>query len=167
MRPQGSAAELERRRYRALQLYRSKRYGLREIARRLDCDPASVHRWTKSWKQGGKNALRAKKSSGRTAQMSSVKLRKLEKILLKGAMNNGFATEFWTLKRIRQVIKREFDVSYHISHVWRLMQEIGWSCQIPERRATQRDEEAIKNWLLHTWPDLKKSPRILWAPGFP
>jgi transposase len=140
---------------------------LREIARRLDCDSASVHRWITAWEEGGKRALKAKKSSGRPPQISSSQLSKLEKILLRGAMNNGFATELWTLKRIRQVIKREFDVSYHISHVWRLMQEIGWSCQIPERRAIQRDEEAIKDWLLHTWPDLKKSPRTFRPPGLP
>lgn len=167
MRPPGTASELERRRYRALELYRQQKLSLREISRHLNCSPSSVHRWVSEWKKRGRLGLRPKASQGRPAQISTSQLRKLEKILSKGAMSNGFATELWTLKRIRRIIRREFGVSYHISHVWRLMQETGWSCQIPERRAIQRDEEAIKDWLLHTWPDLKKSPRTFWPPGLP
>lgn len=141
MRPPGTASELERRRYRALELYRKNKLSLREISRHLHCGCSSVHRWIVEWRKHGRAGLRSKAATGRPAQMSPAQLRKLEKVLAKGAMQNGFATECWTLKRIRQVIKREFNVSYHISHVWRLMQEIGWSCQIPERRAIQRDEK--------------------------
>jgi transposase len=167
MRPLGTASELERRRIRALTLYRKEKIALREIARRLDCSASSVHRWVAEWKRHGSAGLRPKAVAGRPAQISPSQLRKLERVLSKGAMNNGFATEFWTLMRIRQVIKREFGVSYHISHVARILEKIGWSCQIPERRAIQRDEEAIRDWLLHRWPTLKKSPRSFSPLGLP
>ncbi|WP_158598081.1 winged helix-turn-helix domain-containing protein [Noviherbaspirillum saxi] len=34
------------------------------------------------------------------------------KLLLQGAVANGFATELWTLQRIAEVIEREFGVAY-------------------------------------------------------
>src|SRR6266487_1191540 len=40
----------------------------------------------------------------------------------------------------------------------RLLRRLGWSCQVPERRALQRDEQAIVHWKRHKWPAIKKSP---------
>ena len=70
----------------------------------------------------------------------------------------GYSTELWTLQRIALLIEKEFGVHYHIGHVWKLMShELGWSCQKPERRATERDEEAIERWKKKTWPAIKKN----------
>ncbi|MFD9824974.1 helix-turn-helix domain-containing protein [Streptomyces violascens] len=30
--------------------------------------------------------------------------------------------------------------------MWRLLKRHGWSCQVPVRRAMERDEEAIEVW---------------------
>lgn len=35
---------------------------------------------------------------------------------------------------------------------------MGFSCQCPAGRASQRDEEAIRQWHLKRWPMLKKCP---------
>lgn len=54
--------------------------------------------------------------------------------------------------------------SLHPRGGWKLLRcDLGWSCQKPERRALQRDEEAIARWKRYTWPRIKKSPR----PGGP
>jgi len=39
----------------------------------------------------------------------------------------------------------------------RLLREAGWGWQQPIERATQRNEEAIKQWSLERWPSIKKS----------
>jgi transposase len=65
----------------------------------------------------------------------------------------------WTCERIGEVIRREFGVKYDPSHISRLMRQCGWSVQKPERRAIQRDEEAIAEWRNERWPELKKKPR--------
>jgi len=41
----------------------------------------------------------------------------------------------------------------------RLLREAGWSWQQPIERATQRNEEALKEWSLERWPAIKKSRR--------
>ncbi|WP_145278383.1 helix-turn-helix domain-containing protein [Tautonia plasticadhaerens] len=43
-----------------------------------------------------------------------------------------------------RVIEEEFGVCYHKAHVGRLPPELGWTPQVPVRRAIQRDEEAIR-----------------------
>src|SRR3972149_5524339 len=70
----------------------------------------------------------------------------------------GYDTDLWTLKRIARVIRREFKVSYHPSHVWKVLGQLGWSCQRPEKRARERNEKAIARWLRYRWPQIKKRP---------
>ena len=67
--------------------------------------------------------------------------------------------EVWTARRVAEVIHRTFGVSYHRDHVSRLLREAGWSRQQPVQRATQRDEQAIKDWYERRWPAIKKSGR--------
>ncbi len=62
----------------------------------------------------------------------------------------------WTCARIALVIEEEFGVRYHKAHVGRLLKELGWTPQIPIRRAIQRDESAIQRWRAEVWPDLRK-----------
>lgn len=162
MRPIGSAASLEKRRRRAVQLARQGT-GIREVAREVRASPGAVHRWIQDWKQHGDAALAAKPTPGRPRKLTAKQRDKLQKRLLAGAMACGFPNELWTLKRIARLIRKEFAVRYHPSHLWRVLRACGWSCQVPERRAIQRDEEAIAHWMRHQWPALKKSAKA-WRP---
>ena len=63
-----------------------------------------------------------------------------------------YRTDLWTLKRIAEVIRRHFGTTYHPNHVWRLLVGMNWSCQKPERRALQRNEEAVERWKRSRWP---------------
>jgi transposase len=84
-------------------------------------------------------------------------------LLLKGARAYGFPNELWTLKRIAAVIQVEFGVRFHPSHVWKILRNRGWSCQVPERRPIQRDERASAHGQRDKWPAIKKSPKT-WSP---
>jgi transposase len=81
---------------------------------------------------------------------------KLVRVLKRGARKNGYATELWTLARVAEVIEKHFGVSYHPGHVWRVLRSLGWTNQKPERRARERDEEAIAAWRAGEWPRIKK-----------
>ncbi|MFF4121883.1 winged helix-turn-helix domain-containing protein [Streptomyces sp. NPDC001714] len=45
-----------------------------------------------------------------------------------------------------------------------LLHRIGWSVQVPARKATERDEAKIAAWKDEQWPAIKGGPRT-WAPG--
>jgi transposase len=57
-----------------------------------------------------------------------------------GAEAHGFKGELWTRKRVAVLILREFGVRYHPGHVSKLLKDLGWSSQEPERRASQHNE---------------------------
>lgn len=163
MRPYGSQQNLERRRLKAVALLTS---GLNptEVARRVSATIRSVFRWQQTNTESGERALAAKPVPGRPRKLKEGECQKLLEILLEGALAYGFPNEFWTLRRIARVIQKEFGVKYHPSHVWKILRRLRWSCQVPERRAIQRDEEAIKQWKRYKWPAIKKKVRKTWCP---
>ena len=132
--------------------------GVREVARLVDAAPSSVSRWKQELEQGGLEALRAQPHPGRSPRLTAEHKQQLEQILLRGAPAAGFPTDLWTLARVAEVIEREFGVKYHPGHVWHILRGMGWSCQKPERRARERDEEAIRQWREKKWVQVKKKP---------
>ena len=90
--------------------------------------------------------------------MNAAERAKLGKLLIAGAVVNGFPTELWTLARIAKLIKREFGHPFSTVHVWRIIRGLGFSNQRPTGRAVQRDEAAIVEWKTKRWPALKKAP---------
>jgi transposase len=162
MRPYGSPKTLEERRRKAVALLRED-FSLHEVARRVNCHASSVMRWRNAMKKGGAEALRPKPASGRPCRLTRRQKERLVVLLLKGAMAHGYRTELWTTLRIAELIRRHMGVLYHRNHVAKLLHELGWSHQKPERRAIERDEEAIARWKRIVWPRVKKTPRG-WEP---
>ena len=158
MRRKGSPEELERRRYRALQLLKGG-YDAGEVARRVGVDRRSVRRWKAAYREGGDQALKARVVSGRPPKLSAIQQEELETALLAGPEAAGFATDLWTCPRVRELIRKRFGVRYHVDHMGRLLHTLGWSPQRPQRRAVERDEEKIQGWVKKTWPGIKKKPR--------
>jgi transposase len=164
MRPHGTGAQLENRRRRAVALLRQGKT-FRSVASAVASSLSSVVRWYRAFRKNGRKALQPKLIPGRPPRLHKTQIRRLKMILLRGPGAIGYSTELWTLQRIAQLIEKEFGVRYHIGHVWKVMsQELGWSCQKPERRAIQRDEKAIERWKKTTWPAIKKN-RTTWGPS--
>lgn len=130
-----------------------------EVARRLGVKRQSVSDWARRLAEanGAVGKLKAK-PLGRPKHLDAGQCQALRRMLLEGALAAGFATELWTIKRVRAVIKREFRVVYSSTGAWELLRSLGFTPQKPERRAIQRDERAITQWKQKTWPTLKKTP---------
>jgi transposase len=147
--------ELERRRRRAARLLES---GVpqAEVARRVGATRTSVSRWERLRQEGGLEALKRPKRFGRPRRLSDAQCEELIEQLKAGALAAGFATELWTLPRIRTLIEQHFAVKLTEPSVWRLLGALGWSVQRPSGQARQRDEKAIRTWKARRWPELKK-----------
>jgi transposase len=118
----------------------------------------TVYTWKKVLDESGIDGLRAMVDVGRPGQLSPADFKWLDAALRQGAQAHGFGTELWTLKRVGEIIKRQFGVVFSDVHVWRLLGSMGFSSQKPERRAIERDEEAVRTWRRKTLPALKKKP---------
>jgi transposase len=155
-RPRRDFVALKRRRRRAVRLFQ-KKVKQAEVARLLEVSRQSVSRWYKEWKRGGADALKGAGRAGRKPKLEEAQILMIEQDLLKGARAQGFATELWTLKRVAIVIERVTGVRYHPGHVWRILRRrLGWTVQLPAKRARERSEEAVANWIKTTWPAIKK-----------
>ena len=154
----GSRKDAERRRLQAMSLL-EQGYCQSEVARQIGVTAGAVSQWVKAYQRDGPGALKAKVHCGPKPKLSKPQMQRLEQLLLKGARHHGFATELWTLARIVEVIRQHFEVTYDPSGVWHLLKRMGWSCQKPERRARERNDQAVVAWRKENWPRIKKRPQ--------
>ena len=157
MRPLGSPQELERRRLRAIEMLQQG-LGPSEVARTLGVDRRSVRRWRAAMDEEGPQGVAAHPASGRPPLLSTAQKKKLERVLRRGAQAAGYETDLWTCPRIAQVIEDRLGVQYHVDHVCRLLHKLGWSPQRPQRKAIERDEAGIRQWVKQQWTSIKKKP---------
>lgn len=156
MRPQGSPAELERRRLRAIALLAQ---GLlpHEVAERVGVDRRSVRRWKRAYRRRGREGLKARPVPGRPPKLTAAQRRTLVRWILRGPEAFGFPTVLWTCQRIVQLIRQCFHVTYHPDHVGRLLRACGFTPQRPQRTAKERNDRRVRLWLQHEWPRIKKN----------
>jgi len=127
------------------------------VAREVGAARSSVSRWNAALEKGGMEALRARKAPGLTPRLTPRQKDRLVRILLRGPRKSGYRTELWTCPRVAAVIERVFAVKYHPAHVWKILHEqLGWTCQMPEHQAREKDDEAIQRWREEDWPRIKK-----------
>ena len=156
MRPHGSAAELEARRMKALDLIRQG-WQVKDVAEALGVTATTVSTWKN--KPGGKRALKAKPQHVPQCRLDARQKQQLRAILLQGAIAAGFPTQLWTTRRVAQVVHEKFDIEYNPDHLGRILHDLGFSCQKPERQAHEQDESAVDSWRAEAWPRIKKGAK--------
>lgn len=136
-----------------------------EIARRSRVTRMSVNRWRRAWQAGGTAALASKGPGGPKCKLTDEQVNLLQEALDAGPAAHGWTQDQrWTLARIAEVIGELFSVSYTPAGAHVLLHRIGWSVQMPTRRAAERDEQQIDLWRAEVWPQVE-TPRRTWAPG--
>jgi transposase len=118
----------------------------------------TVYTWKRVLEEGGIDALRAMPGRGRPGRLDEQQLQGLGRMLVGKPTDHGVGTELWTLKRVGALIERHFDVKFGQTQIWRILGGLGFSAQKPERRAIERDEDAVQTWKRTTWSGLKKKP---------
>jgi transposase len=118
-RPLGTPAELERRRRRAVELM-DQGESPSTIARILGVGRPSLDRWRQA-ARSGPDGLAAKPHPGPTPRLRDDQLEPLENLLLDGATAHGWPNELWTAKRVTEVIRRHFGLSFHPEHVRKIL----------------------------------------------
>jgi transposase len=136
----------------------------REVAKRFRVSRMSANRWRRSLAAGGRKALATKGAGGARCKLTPAQIAELETVLDAGPAAGGYADQCWTLARIADQVWRRFGVEYTLAGMDVLLHRIGWSVQVPARRAAERDEAAIAAWREETWPVIKVRRRT-WAPG--
>jgi transposase len=148
---------LEQRRLQAARLL-NKGVPQSEIARRVGVHRQSVSRWAQQLEAAGVPGLKKAGRAGRKPRLSAADLKTIEQGLKRGPEALGYETSLWTAWRVAHLIEQECGVHYHSSQAWRILRQLGWSCQRPTGRALERDEPKIRHWKQRRWPEIKKKP---------
>ncbi|MBV8558754.1 MAG: winged helix-turn-helix domain-containing protein [Planctomycetaceae bacterium] len=150
---------MEKRRLEGGRLLRAGRLTHAAIAQRLGVSLRAVRRWTKHLRDhpsSGLKALHRRPRSGRPPQLSTAQWYSTPAILRKDALKAGFETDRWTLRRIRDLIRRQFAVASQPNYVAARPRASGWSPRVPAVRATERDGEMIRAWREQDWPRIRR-----------
>ena len=137
----------------------------REVAKRFRVTRMSANRWRRVLASGGRAALASKGPGGGPCKLSPAQVGELEAVLEAGPAAWGWDDQCWTLARIAEMVRRRFGVDYTLAGLDLLLHRIGWSVQVPARRAAERDEAQVTAWREERWPVIKGRRRT-WVPGW-
>jgi transposase len=123
-----------------------------EIAVRLRVSENAVYVWRRRWAAGGAAGLRSRGPGGATCRLSAAQLARLRTALDAGPAASGWTEDQrWTLARVAALIGRMFHTRYTLMGTSVLLHRIGYSPQVPARRAIERDEAAVTSWRREAW----------------
>ena len=121
------------------------------VAAVLGVHPKTVARWVRLARQPG--GLAARPQLGPTPGLSDAQLRRLERLLAKGAKAHGWPNELWTAARVARLVERHFGRRYHPEHVRKVLKRrLGWTSQKPRRKARERNDKEVSRWLADEFP---------------
>ena len=150
-------SEAAKKRVRAARMLKAGK-GCAEVGLAVGVARQTVYTWKRLLDEGGIDALRAVPEPGRPAQLDAAQLASVRAVVLQSPTEHGFGTELWTLKRVGAVIERMHGVRFGQTQIWRILGSLGFSPQKPEKRAIERNDDAVRHWRRRTWPALKKKP---------
>ncbi|MCX5195778.1 winged helix-turn-helix domain-containing protein [Streptomyces sp. NBC_00249] len=112
-----------------------------------------------AWSLGGEWGPSRSPRCGGGPRLSQKQFTQLEAELAKGPAAHGWEDRRWSLARVKRVIGRRFHLTCTVEGVRKLLVRNGWSCQVPARRAMERDDDVVAGWVKEVWPCAEDSRR--------
>jgi transposase len=128
------------------------------LAQELGVDRSAINKWMRWYDADGADGLRTGKAPGAPSRLTEGQLQDLAAMVEAGPQAAGYLSGVWTLATVRDWIQGRFGVTYHISHVARLLHELNFSVQRPRKRLARADRAAQEHWLKERLPAIKKKP---------
>lgn len=126
----------------------------------------TVNRWVRRAARAGLRALRARKR-GRPSQPLRLRpwecARVVQWIVRRCPDSLHLPFVLWTREAVQRLIRREFGVRLSIWTVGRYLRRWGFTPQKPLRRAYERDEAAVRQWLAEEYPRIRAAAKRVGA----
>lgn len=121
---------------------------------------STIHRWLARYRtEGGEAGLWRKPVPGRPRKLSRVDGAALKELVLAPASQFGYETDFWTTRRLQQVIAKQFGVALSKQTIWRRLRAAKLTYQKPEREYFELSEAERAAWLRDEVPRIRAAVR--------
>jgi transposase len=128
------------------------------LSRILGVSRTSLNVWLR--KENSGESLANRYISGRPRRLSDKQLGELEELLKRGATSHGWENNLWTSRRVREVIKRGFGVTFSRSGVLHILKHyLHWTPIRPVLQAAVRDDAEIARWTKEEFPRIDRQSR--------
>lgn len=114
-----------------------------DVAAFLGVHPETVAEWVRAYRAGGDAALAAKPHPGRMPFLTPDQEKQVLGWLADKPTAHGFRTDLWTARRVAELIRKRFGVTFHPHYLREWLTKRNYSPQKPARRARPRDQAAI------------------------
>src|SRR3954454_20140252 len=143
-----------------------------EAAKTVGVNRRFVGQWVKAAEQSGEAVLAGRRRGRRPGEQKALTIEQEDR--LRGMIARGCPDQFglsfalWTRQAVRALIARESGVWLTLPVVGRYLRAWGFTAQRPARRATERQEGAVRTWLESTYPAIARKAKaqgceIQWA----
>lgn len=129
------------------------------VARAYRTDRITLYRWLVRYEAEGEQGLVRRPVTGRPRKLAEFERDALRAIVLAPACQYGYETNFWTTRRLIQVIQAEFGVAVSKRTVLRRLHESGLSYQKPEREYFELSGEERQAWIRTEAPKIRRAVR--------
>ena len=127
------------------------------VVKTLGFHRSAIYQWLAKYREGGEEALRTKRITGRPLKLNGQQLKQIYDIVtMKNPLQLQFEFALWTRSMVRVLIREKFAVRLSDVSVGRLLRKLGLSPQKPLRRAYQQDQEKVNRWLQEEYPEIRK-----------
>lgn len=129
---------------------------INEVAKAYQTHRTTIYRWSIRFKEeGGESGLERKPVSGRPRILLEINDEELLSIILKPASSFDYETDFWTCKRLCNVLEEEFRITVSKVTVLRRLRDLGLTYQKPERKYFELSEEKRREWRNKELPEIR------------
>ena len=160
-----NSVALAERREQAVRLYQSgKCKSYTEIGDIVGAHPITVGKWRRSWKKSGLRQLKNVNNGGRPVgscrHLSPHEEAQIKKDLIDHCPDQlKLPFALWTRQAVKLHIQSLFGIEMPIRTVGEYLKRWGFTPQKPVKRAYQRNDVAVQNWLENKFPDIKKQAK--------
>ena len=129
-----------------------------QVAKSYQTNATTIYRWIKKYDEtGSEEGLVRKPGSGRPRKLKDIDPDQLKDIILQPASNFGYETDFWTCKRLRDVLVETCKISVSKWTIWRRLREANITYQKPERQYYEASQEQRDSWMDTELPRILKA----------
>jgi transposase len=126
------------------------------VAQVLGVQRSTLFGWLARYRQGGWDALDARKRGGRPPKLTAKMLQWIYDIVtMKDPRQMKFPFALWTALMIAELIWRQYGIRLSKASVCRLLNQLGLSPQKPLWRAFQQDPERVEKWVKEEFPKIR------------